>query len=158
MPYIRALITISRILISNTFLSLPVSIFSHCIANPFQIIGQLIMAGLLRNHTISLNLSSSEFRKTPFDSEFKEGDFAHLECLATSPEVQLSWEKDGRSLPQLQSHITVLKNGYIFMERVRVEDAGLYTCVARDTESGCTRRVSATLKVIEETKIEESEF
>lgn len=115
---------------------------------------------IIKKHALNLiiDFPSSELRKTPFDSELRAGDFALLECLAAVPEVQISWEKDGRSLLQSQSHITVLKNGYIFMESVRAEDAGLYTCVARDTDSGCTRRVSATLNVSEETKIEESEF
>ncbi|GFY65752.1 tolloid-like protein 2 [Trichonephila inaurata madagascariensis] len=40
------------------------------------------------------------FRKIPRDSSLTEGEFAHLECLASGSHVQLSWEKDGKALVQ----------------------------------------------------------
>lgn len=97
------------------------------------------------------------FRKTPKDSSFAEGEFAHLECLAAGTQVQMSWEKDGQPL-QLQKHITMLKNGYIFMDRVKLQDAGVYTCVARDTTVGCEKKVSALVQVTQRIKIESSAF
>ena len=75
--------------------------------------------------------------------------------MASGTQVQMSWEKDGLPL-QAQKHITVLKNGYIFMDRVKMQDAGVYTCVARDTAVGCEKKVSVLVQVTKRIKIEES--
>ena len=73
------------------------------------------------------------------------------------PDVQLWWEKDGRTL-QPPVHIKILKNGYLYTESVMLGDAGFYTCVAQDASSGCMQKVSASLKVNEAAKIEDSKF
>lgn len=102
-------------------------------------------------------LNLVDFRKTPIDSEFEEGEFAHLECLATIREALMSWEKDGQPLRN-KKHITMLKNGYIFMDKVELNDAGEYTCIAQDLTTGCTKRVSAKLNVAAKAKIEDSKY
>lgn len=97
------------------------------------------------------------FRKVPRDVSYAEGEFAHLECLAAGPRVQLSWEKDGELL-RPSKHVTILQNGFVFLDRVTLNDTGIYTCVAYDAVAECQKKAAAVLHVSVRAKIEESEY
>ncbi|KAG8197227.1 hypothetical protein JTE90_011381 [Oedothorax gibbosus] len=94
------------------------------------------------------------FRKVPRDVSYAEGEFAHLECLAAGSHVQLSWEKDGQPLQQ-NKHVTILQNGFMFLDRVTLNDTGIYSCVAYDAVSKCQRKAAAVLNVSKRAKIDE---
>ncbi|XP_035220366.1 complement C1s-A subcomponent-like isoform X2 [Stegodyphus dumicola] len=109
----------------------------------------------LENESSSSN-STCEivFRKIPKDSSFAEGEFAHLECLAAGTHVQLSWERNGEPLER-KEHMTLLKNGFLFLDKVTLADTGIYTCVAFDEAANCQKRASAFLQVSKRANIEE---
>lgn len=109
---------------------------------------------LVKNSTRGDESCDIVFLKTPKDSSFVEGSSAHLECSVAGTDVQTSWERNGQPL-KTQGHITVLKNGYVYMDRVKLRDAGVYTCVARDTALGCQKKVSLLLQVRMRIKIED---
>ncbi|GIY77986.1 prothrombin [Caerostris darwini] len=94
------------------------------------------------------------FRKIPRDVSYAEGEFAHLECLASGTHVQISWEKDGHPL-QRDKHVTILQNGFMFLDKVTMSDAGIYSCVAYDQVANCQKKASAFLQISERAKIEE---
>ncbi|GIY57926.1 hypothetical protein CEXT_500561 [Caerostris extrusa] len=94
------------------------------------------------------------FRKIPRDVSYAEGEFAHLECLASGTHVQISWEKDGHPL-QRDKHVTILQNGFMFLDKVTMSDAGIYSCVAYDQVANCEKKASAFLQISERAKIEE---
>ncbi|KAF8764528.1 Prothrombin like protein [Argiope bruennichi] len=95
------------------------------------------------------------FRKIPRDISYAEGEFAHLECLASGTHVQISWEKDGQPLKNDGNRVTILPNGFIFLPKVALSDAGVYSCVAYDNVANCQKKESAFLQIIERAPIDE---
>ncbi|XP_042898361.1 mannan-binding lectin serine protease 1 isoform X2 [Parasteatoda tepidariorum] len=94
------------------------------------------------------------FRKVPRDAYFAEGEFAYMECLAAGTNVQFTWEKDGKPIENSR-RVTILKNGMLYVDRVTLDDAGIYSCVAYDEIAKCRKKASAFLQVSERAKIDE---
>ncbi|GFS82775.1 prothrombin [Nephila pilipes] len=115
------------------------------------------MSAYIRVANGSTNNESScgiVFRKIPRDSSLTEGEFAHLECLASGSHVQLSWEKDGSPLYN-NGQVTILKNGFMYIERVALSDAGIYSCVAYDAFAKCQKKALALVQVSQRAQVED---
>ncbi|XP_019908484.3 hemicentin-1 isoform X2 [Esox lucius] len=63
-----------------------------------------------------------------------QGFQALLPCAAQGlPEPRISWEKDGKTVPNLPGKFTVLRSGELIIERAEPGDGGVFTCVATNT-------------------------
>uniref|UniRef100_A0A3Q2GH42 Hemicentin-1 n=1 Tax=Cyprinodon variegatus TaxID=28743 RepID=A0A3Q2GH42_CYPVA len=69
-----------------------------------------------------------------------QGFQALLPCAAQGlPAPRVSWEKDGAVVLNLLGKFTILRSGELIIERVELEDAGTFTCVATNA-AGSVRR------------------
>lgn len=79
------------------------------------------------------------FLKTPSNVVVKVGNTAKLECSATGfPLPKISWLKDGGTdFPAAQGKrmkiMNISPDEPFFIVNVRLEDAGVYTCTAKNT-------------------------
>ncbi|XP_028851746.1 hemicentin-1 isoform X2 [Denticeps clupeoides] len=63
-----------------------------------------------------------------------QGFQALLPCSAQGfPEPRVSWEKDGKTVPNLPGKFTVLRSGELIIERTEPGDGGLFTCIASNS-------------------------
>lgn len=90
--------------------------------------------------------------KTPRDSTIRTGHTARLECAAEGhPAPQIAWQKDGGTdfpaARERRMHV-MPDDDVFFITDVKAEDAGLYSCTARN--SAGTASANATLTVLGE--------
>ncbi|XP_054711220.1 uncharacterized protein LOC129220814 [Uloborus diversus] len=109
---------------------------------------------VIENDLNSMNLDCGiVFRKIPRHVTYVEGEFAQLECLASGEYVRTSWEKDGQPL-RSKPNVLLLRNGVLYVDRIAMEDAGVYTCRAYDQVTQCQKRVSALVQVTKRADID----
>ncbi|XP_059477617.1 peroxidasin isoform X1 [Neocloeon triangulifer] len=72
--------------------------------------------------------------ETPKNESARAGDLVQFRCLANGqPAPTVSWYREGQLIPP-GGNVALLANGQILrIERVKLSDAGQYTCIARNT-------------------------
>ena len=90
------------------------------------------------------------FAKTPRDLTVRVGATARLECAAEGhPAPQMAWQKDGGTdfpaARERRMHV-MPDDDVFFITDVKPEDAGVYSCTARN--SAGTASANATLSVL----------
>jgi len=75
-----------------------------------------------------------EFREEPSDVELAAGHTATLRCRPprAEPEPQVTWNKDGRTLPSDGDRVYVDQFGSLHVVDARRDDSGRYSCVAEN--------------------------
>ncbi|KAF7707139.1 vascular endothelial growth factor receptor 3 isoform X2 [Silurus meridionalis] len=92
-------------------------------------------------------LEAPRYRRNPINQIVNVSASLHIECdVEGTPSPQLSWFKDNQPLHQISGIILQDSNQSLSIQRVREEDAGLYTCTACN-QRGCIQS-SATVSVI----------
>ncbi|KFV64012.1 Leucine-rich repeats and immunoglobulin-like domains protein 2, partial [Dryobates pubescens] len=91
------------------------------------------------------------FLKTPMDLTIRTGAMARLECAAEGhPTPQISWQKDGGTdfpaARERRMHV-MPEDDVFFIANVKIEDMGIYSCMAQNTAGGLS--ANATLTVLE---------
>uniref|UniRef100_A0A6I8NDK7 Leucine-rich repeats and immunoglobulin-like domains protein 2 n=2 Tax=Ornithorhynchus anatinus TaxID=9258 RepID=A0A6I8NDK7_ORNAN len=91
------------------------------------------------------------FLKTPMDLTIRTGAMARLECAAEGhPVPQISWQKDGGTdfpaARERRMHV-MPEDDVFFIANVKIEDMGIYSCMAQNTAGGLS--ANATLTVLE---------
>nr|XP_042708588.1 leucine-rich repeats and immunoglobulin-like domains protein 2 isoform X2 [Chrysemys picta bellii] len=91
------------------------------------------------------------FLKTPMDLTIRTGAMARLECAAEGhPSPQISWQKDGGTdfpaARERRMHV-MPEDDVFFIANVKIEDMGLYSCMAQNIAGGLS--ANATLTVLE---------
>ncbi|NXS62138.1 LRIG2 protein, partial [Brachypteracias leptosomus] len=91
------------------------------------------------------------FLKTPMDLTIRTGAMARLECAAEGhPAPQISWQKDGGTdfpaARERRMHV-MPEDDVFFIANVKIEDMGIYSCMAQNTAGGLS--ANATLTVLE---------
>ncbi|KAG5274497.1 hypothetical protein AALO_G00136970 [Alosa alosa] len=97
------------------------------------------------------------FAKTPEDLTVRVGNMARLECAAEGhPAPQMAWQKDGGTdfpaARERRMHV-MPDDDVFFITDVKPEDAGVYSCTARN--SAGTASANATLTVLETPRLDE---
>lgn len=103
----------------------------------------------LRSFHLSVTVLPS-FAKTPGDLTVRVGATARLECAAEGhPTPQMAWQKDGGTdfpaARERRMHV-MPDDDVFFITDVKPEDAGVYSCTARN--SAGTASANATLTVL----------
>uniref|UniRef100_A0A671S8L3 Vascular endothelial growth factor receptor 3 n=1 Tax=Sinocyclocheilus anshuiensis TaxID=1608454 RepID=A0A671S8L3_9TELE len=92
-------------------------------------------------------LEAPRYRNNPTNQTVNVSESLQMECdVEGTPSPQLSWFKDNQPLHQISGIFLQDSNRTLSIQRVREEDAGLYTCTACN-QRGCVKS-SATLSVI----------
>ncbi|XP_051505452.1 vascular endothelial growth factor receptor 3-like isoform X3 [Myxocyprinus asiaticus] len=92
-------------------------------------------------------LEAPRYRHNPTNQTVNVSESLQLECdVEGTPSPQLSWFKDNQPLHQISGILLQDSNRTLSIQRVREEDAGLYTCTACN-QRGCVQS-SATVSVI----------
>ncbi|XP_038675482.1 leucine-rich repeats and immunoglobulin-like domains protein 2 [Scyliorhinus canicula] len=91
------------------------------------------------------------FMKTPMDLTIRAGAIARLECAAGGhPMPQIAWQKDGGTdfpaARERRMHV-MPEDAVFFIADVKMEDMGMYSCMAQNTAGGIS--ANATLTVLE---------
>ncbi|XP_043572283.1 leucine-rich repeats and immunoglobulin-like domains protein 2 isoform X1 [Chiloscyllium plagiosum] len=91
------------------------------------------------------------FMKTPMDLTIRTGAMARLECAAGGhPMPQIAWQKDGGTdfpaARERRMHV-MPEDDVFFIANVKMEDMGMYSCMAQNTAGGIS--ANATLTVLE---------
>ncbi|XP_059806308.1 leucine-rich repeats and immunoglobulin-like domains protein 2 [Hypanus sabinus] len=91
------------------------------------------------------------FMKTPMDLTIRTGAMARLECAAGGhPIPQIAWQKDGGTdfpaARERRMHV-MPEDDVFFIANVKVEDMGMYSCMAQNAAGGIS--ANATLTVLE---------
>ncbi|XP_072336277.1 leucine-rich repeats and immunoglobulin-like domains protein 2 isoform X2 [Scyliorhinus torazame] len=91
------------------------------------------------------------FMKTPMDLTIRTGAMARLECAAGGhPMPQIAWQKDGGTdfpaARERRMHV-MPEDDVFFIAAVKMEDMGMYSCMAQNTAGGIS--ANATLTVLE---------
>ncbi|XP_048409020.1 leucine-rich repeats and immunoglobulin-like domains protein 2 isoform X2 [Stegostoma tigrinum] len=92
------------------------------------------------------------FMKTPMDLTIRTGAMARLECAAGGhPMPQIAWQKDGGTdfpaARERRMHV-MPEDDVFFIVNVKMEDMGMYSCMAQNTAGGIS--ANATLTVLDE--------
>ncbi|XP_062855741.1 vascular endothelial growth factor receptor 3 [Trichomycterus rosablanca] len=92
-------------------------------------------------------LEAPRYRHNPSNQTVNVSASLQMECdVEGTPFPQLSWFKDNQPLHQISGILLQDSNRTLSIQRVREEDAGLYTCTACN-QRGCVHS-SATVSVI----------
>lgn len=92
-------------------------------------------------------LEAPRYRHNPINQTVNVSESLQMECdVDGTPSPQLSWFKDNQPLHQISGILLQDSNRTLSIQRVREEDAGLYTCKACN-QRGCVHS-SATVSVI----------
>ncbi|XP_050960376.1 vascular endothelial growth factor receptor 3 isoform X1 [Labeo rohita] len=92
-------------------------------------------------------LEAPRYRNNPTNQTVNVSESLQMECdVEGTPSPQLSWFKDNQPLHQISGILLQDSNRTLSIQRVREEDAGLYTCTACN-QKGCVQS-SATVSVI----------
>lgn len=88
-----------------------------------------------------------DFRVEPQSARVAAGEDIVLECSPPrgTPEPQVSWRKDGRTL-DLGGRLKIVDSSSLAITDARISDDGRYQCVARNT-AGVRESTVAVLKV-----------
>lgn len=91
------------------------------------------------------------FLKTPMDLTIRTGAMARLECAAEGhPPPQIAWQKDGGTdfpaARERRMHV-MPEDEVLFIADVKIEDMGLYSCMAQNIAGSIS--VNVTLTVLE---------
>uniref|UniRef100_G3RVJ4 Leucine-rich repeats and immunoglobulin-like domains protein 2 n=1 Tax=Gorilla gorilla gorilla TaxID=9595 RepID=G3RVJ4_GORGO len=89
------------------------------------------------------------FLKTPVDLTIRTGAMARLECAAEGhPAPQISWQKDGGTdfpaARERRMHV-MPEDDVFFIANVKIEDMGIYSCMAQNTAGGLSANASLTV-------------
>uniref|UniRef100_A0A8I4A0F0 Leucine rich repeats and immunoglobulin like domains 2 n=1 Tax=Callithrix jacchus TaxID=9483 RepID=A0A8I4A0F0_CALJA len=89
------------------------------------------------------------FLKTPMDLTIRTGAMARLECAAEGhPAPQISWQKDGGTdfpaARERRMHV-MPEDDVFFIANVKIEDMGIYSCMARNIAGGLSANASLTV-------------
>ncbi|XP_054525622.1 leucine-rich repeats and immunoglobulin-like domains protein 2 isoform X4 [Pan troglodytes] len=89
------------------------------------------------------------FLKTPMDLTIRTGAMARLECAAEGhPAPQISWQKDGGTdfpaARERRMHV-MPEDDVFFIANVKIEDMGIYSCMAQNTAGGLSANASLTV-------------
>ncbi|TST60378.1 Vascular endothelial growth factor receptor 3 [Bagarius yarrelli] len=92
-------------------------------------------------------LEAPRYRHNPINQTVNVSASLQMECdVDGTPSPQLSWFKDNQPLHQISGILLQDSNRTLSIQRVREEDAGLYTCTACN-QRGCIQS-SATVSVV----------
>ncbi|XP_076878856.1 vascular endothelial growth factor receptor 3 isoform X2 [Brachyhypopomus gauderio] len=101
----------------------------------------------LHKHVCVKALEAPRYRHNPVNQTVNVSTSLQMECVVEgSPSPQLSWSKDNQPLHPGSGILLQDSNRTLSIQRVREEDAGLYTCTACN-QRGCIHS-SATVSVI----------
>lgn len=89
------------------------------------------------------------FLKTPMDLTIRTGAMARLECAAEGhPTPQISWQKDGGTdfpaARERRMHV-MPEDDVFFIANVKIEDMGIYSCMAQNIAGGLSANASLTV-------------
>ncbi|XP_040854229.1 leucine-rich repeats and immunoglobulin-like domains protein 2 isoform X2 [Ochotona curzoniae] len=89
------------------------------------------------------------FLKTPMDLTIRTGAMARLECAAEGhPAPQISWQKDGGTdfpaARERRMHV-MPEDDVFFIANVKIEDMGIYSCMAQNVAGGLSANASLTV-------------
>ncbi|XP_037592894.1 leucine-rich repeats and immunoglobulin-like domains protein 2 [Cebus imitator] len=98
---------------------------------------------------IFLETAMPSFLKTPMDLTIRTGAMARLECAAEGhPAPQISWQKDGGTdfpaARERRMHV-MPEDDVFFIANVKIEDMGIYSCMARNIAGGLSANASLTV-------------
>ncbi|XP_069862575.1 leucine-rich repeats and immunoglobulin-like domains protein 2 isoform X2 [Dipodomys merriami] len=89
------------------------------------------------------------FLKMPMDLTIRTGAMARLECAAEGhPAPQISWQKDGGTdfpaARERRMHV-MPEDDVFFIANVKIEDMGIYSCMAQNIAGGLSANASLTV-------------
>lgn len=98
---------------------------------------------------IFLGIEMPSFLKTPMDLTIRTGAMARLECAAEGhPAPQISWQKDGGTdfpaARERRMHV-MPEDDVFFIANVKIEDMGIYSCMAQNIAGGLSANASLTV-------------
>lgn len=98
---------------------------------------------------IFLGTEMPSFLKTPMDLTIRTGAMARLECAAEGhPAPQISWQKDGGTdfpaARERRMHV-MPEDDVFFIANVKIEDMGIYSCMAQNVAGGLSANASLTV-------------
>ncbi|XP_045147785.1 leucine-rich repeats and immunoglobulin-like domains protein 2 isoform X2 [Echinops telfairi] len=104
------------------------------------------------NYSLKAKLTVNEmpsFLKTPMDLTIRTGAMARLECAAEGhPAPQISWQKDGGTdfpaARERRMHV-MPEDDVFFIANVKIEDMGVYSCMAQNIAGGLSANASLTV-------------
>ncbi|KAK3558832.1 hypothetical protein QTP86_028730 [Hemibagrus guttatus] len=98
--------------------------------------------GAILSQRAHLTISSiSSFVTQPSPVVVNEGSVARFVCsVNANPPAIITWEVNQKVLPLETERIAVLPNGVLQIHEVKLEDAGLYRCVASNAASQLSSR------------------
>ena len=96
-----------------------------------------------------LGTEMPSFLKTPMDLTIRTGAMARLECAAEGhPAPQISWQKDGGTdfpaARERRMHV-MPEDDVFFIANVKIEDMGIYSCMAQNIAGGLSANASLTV-------------
>ncbi|XP_058394803.1 leucine-rich repeats and immunoglobulin-like domains protein 2 isoform X5 [Diceros bicornis minor] len=123
--------------------------FQHSVnvscAHPEWLAGQSILNVHLKDFVCEM----PSFLKTPMDLTIRTGAMARLECAAEGhPAPQISWQKDGGTdfpaARERRMHV-MPEDDVFFIANVKIEDMGIYSCMAQNIAGGLSANASLTV-------------
>ncbi|XP_021778018.1 leucine-rich repeats and immunoglobulin-like domains protein 2 isoform X4 [Papio anubis] len=123
--------------------------FQHSVnvscAHPEWLAGQSILNVDLKDFVCEM----PSFLKTPMDLTIRTGAMARLECAAEGhPAPQISWQKDGGTdfpaARERRMHV-MPEDDVFFIANVKIEDMGIYSCMAQNIAGGLSANASLTV-------------
>ncbi|XP_069617855.1 leucine-rich repeats and immunoglobulin-like domains protein 2 [Ranitomeya imitator] len=104
------------------------------------------------NYSSKAKLTVNEmpsFLKTPMDLTIRTGAMARLECAAEGhPPPQIAWQKDGGTdfpaARERRMHV-MPEDEVLFIVNVKIEDMGLYSCMAQNAAGSISTNVTLTV-------------
>lgn len=98
---------------------------------------------------VFLETEMPSFLKTPMDLTIRTGAMARLECAAEGhPAPQISWQKDGGTdfpaARERRMHV-MPEDDVFFIANVKIEDMGIYSCMAQNIAGGLSANASLTV-------------
>ncbi|XP_062960502.1 leucine-rich repeats and immunoglobulin-like domains protein 2 isoform X4 [Cynocephalus volans] len=114
-------------------------------AHPEWLAGQSILNVDLKDFVCEM----PSFLKTPMDLTIRTGAMARLECAAEGhPAPQISWQKDGGTdfpaARERRMHV-MPEDDVFFIANVKIEDMGIYSCMAQNIAGGLSANASLTV-------------